>query len=120
LLDDNQPVAAQFVGPAVRPLRQPALDDPGAAMGRERVRVPPRDASGADDVHARAQVHEHRVVADGPRPEPEPEQRKRRDEERFEARRSETANRRRHYLKFLEMLMTAGPMTTTNKAGKIQ
>jgi len=76
-------------------------------------------------------VHEHRVVTDRPRPEAEPEERKGTDEQRFEPRRLQPSRRRLfygrllhgrlfYYLKFLEMLMTAGPMTTTKRAGKMQ
>jgi len=70
-------------------------------------------------------VHEHRVVGDGPRPETEPEQGEGGDEERLETRRTQLSLGRLSlgrlfYLKFLEMLMTAGPMTTTKRAGKMQ
>ena len=125
LLDHHQAVGAQFVGPAVGPLGQPTLHDPGMPARGERVGIAPRDCARAHHVHTRAQVHEHRVVADGAGPQPEPEEGKGGDEERLEARRPQVSLRRLlhgrlFYLKFCEMLMTAGPMTTTNRAGKIQ
>ena len=91
LLEDHQPEAAQALGPAVGPFRQPALDHPLVAGGGEGVGVDPGDAQARDHVDARADVGEHRVVADRPHAEAEAEQHERGDEERFEARRGKPA-----------------------------